>query len=565
MPEDFTHALHGIGSDSSDSSQYSDHSDSDDTVTAYWILRSSKSGIESCALGAAQIVLLSSIPQNHKRTVENNLNVILDNNISALEKKYCFCYHFWIPKDLFPLMTPPPGYDLNDPAHWSMPKSKLSGLKAELYFMVPDNLRVHVTSYSNFSCVFSNAVRAERPNILKPVKENAPKLFTYLGLNTDLFANENSKALQGSNEVVKALLKMHTGNASTHYTPLSPLLFPKPDAPVAWDLFKTRLLVDAMVFGKGILAGNASAGLIAVTATFVWYLLLSDHELTTIGEESGFKYQDDFDSSAASVAPTWESNILAQLNGPQQPTPPPHTPSPDLCFNSDSASTIIIPSYMPEATSGHTANPVIISQSTNSVTSMISVNVANLSLRTMHTTALPSLSTHGRELSSGGRCSSSRMADVPAVPPLATSVCTQEPPAKEHHTMCPHKGKALTAQCSLCMECQLGQIPIVSALNQYEYFTATLVVELGFGHCEDWVYGQGPDKQTPAQVSHVLGFMLASHSSGMPATGASNRQYDSGVTHMGCGGSELAYPICDSGYSVTQQHRANLQTTQHFN
>ncbi|KAI6111295.1 hypothetical protein F5141DRAFT_1063606 [Pisolithus sp. B1] len=140
-----------------------------------------------------------------------------------------------------------------------MPESKLSGLKAELYFMVPDDLRVHVTSYSNFSCVFSNAVRAERPNILKPIKDNAPKLFTYLGLNTDLF-------------VVKALLKMHGGNAGTRYTPLSPLLFPKPDAPVAQDLFKTQLLVNlthpkyfskiiqVMVFGKGVLAGKQRGG-----------------------------------------------------------------------------------------------------------------------------------------------------------------------------------------------------------------------------------------------------------------------------------------------------------------
>ncbi|KAI6112215.1 hypothetical protein EV401DRAFT_1890461 [Pisolithus croceorrhizus] len=177
-------------------------------MTAYWISRSSKSGVESCANHLQMLVLpsfitytmvtgtclLSSILQNHKRTVENNLNVILDNNMAALAKKYRFCYHFWVPKDLFLLTTPPPGYYLNDSACWSMPKSKLSGLKAELYFMVPDNLRVHVTSYSNFSHVFSNAVGAERPNILKPVKDNALKLFAYLGLNTDLFANENSRA-----------------------------------------------------------------------------------------------------------------------------------------------------------------------------------------------------------------------------------------------------------------------------------------------------------------------------------------------------------------------------------
>ncbi|KAI6102267.1 hypothetical protein F5141DRAFT_1065742 [Pisolithus sp. B1] len=264
MPEDFTHTLCGIGLDSSDSSQHSDHSDCDDSISDLkelqeWCRVMHEPPPDACApqlhaaLGAAQIAysklhvemkklqtdynsLLSSIPQNRKRTVENNLNVILDNNIATLAKKDCFCYHFWVPKDLFLLTTLSPGYDLNNPACWSMPESKLSGLKAELYFMVPNDLRVHVTSYSNFSHVFSNAVRAERPNILKPV--------------------------------VKALLKMHGGNAGTHYTPLSPLLFPKPDAPVAQDLFKTQLLVNlthpkyfskiiwVMVFGKGVLAGK---------------------------------------------------------------------------------------------------------------------------------------------------------------------------------------------------------------------------------------------------------------------------------------------------------------------
>ncbi|KAI6122717.1 hypothetical protein EDD16DRAFT_1518329 [Pisolithus croceorrhizus] len=210
MPEDFTHTLHGIGLDSSDSSQCSDHSDSDDSILDLeelqeWCRVMRKPPPDASApqfhylhYGDRHLVLLrfllSSIPQNHKRTVENNLNVILDNNMAALAKKYHFCYHFWVPKDLFLLTTPPPGYYLNDSACWSMPKSKLSGLKAELYFMVPDNLRVHVTSYSNFSHVFSNAVGAERPNILKPVKDNALKLFAYLGLNTDLFANENSRA-----------------------------------------------------------------------------------------------------------------------------------------------------------------------------------------------------------------------------------------------------------------------------------------------------------------------------------------------------------------------------------
>ncbi|KAI6146829.1 hypothetical protein BKA82DRAFT_32105 [Pisolithus tinctorius] len=354
--------------------------------------------------------LLSTLLQNHKRAVENNPNTMLDNNITAQAKKYCFFYHFWVPKDVFLLMIPPPGYDLNDPAHWSTPESRIISLKVELYSMLPSDLKAHATTYSNFGCVFSNAVGAERPNILKPIKDNTQQLFTHLGLRS----------------------------VGTRYTPLSPILFPKPDALVARDLFKSQLLVNiirVMVFGKGILMGKRRggpqgrgqklgisgtlAGLIAVAATFVRYLLSSDCELTTIGEESRLKYQDDFeyfiellsmwntsscastntalDSSNidASVAPTWESDILAQLNSPQRPTPPSHMPTPDSSFDPNPASTS---RHMSEATQD---SSVVISQ-TNSVSSVLSVDVANLSLGGSQTSVLPSVSAHGREFSVWG-------------------------------------------------------------------------------------------------------------------------------------------------------------------
>ncbi|KAI6142194.1 hypothetical protein BKA82DRAFT_34564 [Pisolithus tinctorius] len=351
--------------------------------------------------------LLSTLPQNRKRAVENNPNTMLDNNITAQAKKYCFFYHFWVPKDVFPLMIPPPGYDLNDPARWSTPESRIIGLKVELYSMLPSDLKARATTYSNFGRVFSNAVGAERPNILK-----------------------------------------------------------------------------LMVFGKGILTGKrrggpqgrgqklgisgTSAGLIAVAATFARYLLSSDRELTTIGEESGLKYQDDFeyfiellsdpskrewslevmefinqgvwntsscastntalDSSNvdASVAPTWESDILAQLNGPQRPTPPSHMPTPDSSFDPNPASTS---RHMSEATQD---SSVVISQ-TNSVSSALSVDVANLSLGGSQTSVLPSVSAHGREFSVRGR--QPRMVEVPGAvvgamqnPP---AVIAQELPTKE--------------------------------------------------------------------------------------------------------------------------------------
>ncbi|KAI6027929.1 hypothetical protein BKA83DRAFT_4490450 [Pisolithus microcarpus] len=524
MPEDFTRALRNVGSGSSDSSDL-DRSDSDGDISEPEELREWRRIMREPppdasapqlrnALGIAQLAysklhaetkklrndynsLLSTLPQNRKRAVENNPNTVLDNNIVAQAKKYCFFYRFWIPKDLFPLTTPPPGYDLDDPARWSTPESKLAGFKAELYLMLPNDLKVRATTYSNFGRVFSNAVGAERPNILKPVKDNAQQLFAYLGLGADLFAAENSRTLRGSNEAVKALLRMHPGNVDARYTPLSPILFPKPDAPVARDLFKTQLLVNiirVMVFGKSVLAGKrrggpqgrgqklgisgASAGLIAIAATFSRYLLSTDRELTTIGEESGFKYQDDFEyfiellsdlskrewsmevmefinqgvwnisshssanarpgSSTTSVAPSWESDILAQLNGPRQPTPPPRTPSPDLRLIPASAGTVSIPHYMPEATNGRAADSFVISQSANSATSALSIDVANLSLRGTHISALPSQAACGGELSAPGRRSGSEIADVPVPLPSASA---REPPEQGRRATRSRKGK----------------------------------------------------------------------------------------------------------------------------
>ncbi|KIO06647.1 hypothetical protein M404DRAFT_24360 [Pisolithus tinctorius Marx 270] len=497
MPEGFTDALHNVDSDSSGADSHSDHSDDDETsdLEELWEwqrimckppLDASAPQLRS-ALGATQLAysklhiqmkqlqidynsLLSTLPQSHKKAVENNPNTILDNNIIAQAKKYCFFYHFWLPKDVFPLVTLLPGYDLTDPACWSMPESKITGFKAELYFMLPSNLKVHVTTYSNFGCVFSNAVGAERPNILKPVKDNTQQLFAHLELSADLFANENSRALHGSNEAVRVLLKMHPGNVDAHYTPLSPILFPKPDTLVARDLFKTPLLVNIIRVMKLGISGP-SAGLIAIAATFAQYLLLSDRKLTTIGEESGFRYQDDFEyfiellshpskqeqssevmeffnqgvrnassnasanaalgsSNDTSVASTWESNILVQLDGPQQPTPPPN-------LHFDGPNSTSISCHMPEATHGRAADLVVISQA-NSVSSALSVDISNLSLGSSHTSALPSISSRGRELPVRRSHSGSRMAEVS----VAAPVNTWEPPAKEHHvTRC--KGKVV--------------------------------------------------------------------------------------------------------------------------
>ncbi|KAI6012864.1 hypothetical protein BKA83DRAFT_4130675 [Pisolithus microcarpus] len=143
-------------------------------------------------------------------------------------------------------------------------------------------------------------------------------------------------------------------------------------------------------------------------------------------------------SSLLQGAPSWESDILAQLNGPWQPTPPPHMPSPDLHLIPASASTISVPHYMPEASNGHATDSFVISQTANSATSALSIDMANLSLRGTHISALPSLATCGRELSAPGRSSGSGIADIPAPLP---STSAWEPPKQGHRATCSCKGK----------------------------------------------------------------------------------------------------------------------------
>ncbi|KAF8835275.1 hypothetical protein BDN67DRAFT_1015695 [Paxillus ammoniavirescens] len=258
---------------------------------------------------------------------------------------------------------------------------------------------------------------------------------------------------------------MHPNNPNAPYSPLSPILFPNPDAPMARDLFKTQLLINiiwVMVFGKGILGGKkkggpmgwgqklgvsgSSAGLVSVAATFARYLLSNDRELATVEwalEVTNFVNEGVWNkphqpsanaaphTSAAAETPSWESNILAQLNGPptqsQQHTPPhnPHRNS-ELMDTADGGG---VPSVVPR---GATPAPAsfIISQA-QSVTSALTVEVGNLSLGLAPGPTQPSISAHRtRELSAAAR-RGGRAETTPAV-------------ASEEQTLGPTKGRQNT-------------------------------------------------------------------------------------------------------------------------
>ncbi|KIK90458.1 hypothetical protein PAXRUDRAFT_14347 [Paxillus rubicundulus Ve08.2h10] len=213
---------------------------------------------------------------------------------------------------------------------------------------------------------------------------------------------------------------------------------------------------------------GSSAGLISVAATFARYLLSNDCELATVSEESGLTYQDDFEyffellsnpakqewalevmnfvnkgvwnkphqpsanaalhTSAAAETPSWESDILAQLNGPltqsQQHTPP-HNPrhNSELMDTADGGG---VPSVVPR---GATLAPAsfIISQA-QSVTSALIVEVGNLSLGLALGPTQPSISARRtRELSAAAR-HGGRAETTPAV-------------ASEEQTLGPTKGR----------------------------------------------------------------------------------------------------------------------------
>ncbi|KIK90457.1 hypothetical protein PAXRUDRAFT_14346 [Paxillus rubicundulus Ve08.2h10] len=211
MPKDFTCALHNIGQGESsdvDNSSYADNnnpaSDTEELQEVRSVMYNPPPDASTTelhkALGTTQLAysrvcgeltklrnkhnaLLSILPQTRKKAVEiGSANVLLDSSIVTQAKKYCFLYHFWMPKDIFPLTIPSPDFNLNSPARWHTPELKITGNKAELYFMIPPKLQRHATTYVSFGRVFANAVSSERPNILKPVKDNAAQLFSSLNL-----------------------------------------------------------------------------------------------------------------------------------------------------------------------------------------------------------------------------------------------------------------------------------------------------------------------------------------------------------------------------------------------
>ncbi|KIN94657.1 hypothetical protein M404DRAFT_167717, partial [Pisolithus tinctorius Marx 270] len=171
----------------------------------------------------------------------------LDAAIVTLAKKYAYFYHLWVPSGVFPLRACPPDFDLRDPIHYQTPESKAIANGAELYLMVPPELRAQTMKYEHFEQLFTSTVNGERGNILKPVKDSVTQLFAHLSPGLDPVALGDWRKRM-DNPAFLSLLKRNPANHDEAYTPLAPILFEDPSAMNVSGLFKNKVLTQVNHF-----------------------------------------------------------------------------------------------------------------------------------------------------------------------------------------------------------------------------------------------------------------------------------------------------------------------------
>ncbi|KAF8834494.1 hypothetical protein BDN67DRAFT_985283 [Paxillus ammoniavirescens] len=81
----------------------------------------------------------------------------VDSKITKAAKKYCILYHLWVPENLFLICLDLQLLDVDpqSPLHWSTAESQAAGNQAELYVMMPEELRKQMTIHSQFKSVVS--------------------------------------------------------------------------------------------------------------------------------------------------------------------------------------------------------------------------------------------------------------------------------------------------------------------------------------------------------------------------------------------------------------------------
>ncbi|KIK14664.1 hypothetical protein PISMIDRAFT_17139 [Pisolithus microcarpus 441] len=211
------------------------------------------------------------------------------------------------------IVTLAKNFDLCSPTCYQTPESKATANGAELYLMLPSELRAQATKYEHFEQLFTSTVNNERGNILKPVKDSATQLFTHLNPGLDPVALGDWRK-RTANVAFLSLLKRNPENTDEVYSPLAPILFQDPSVMDVSGLFKNKVLIQiacVLHFGKGVLTGKKKGGppgrgqklkattmtegVIAICCTLARFLLSGDDEFSSTGGQTGISYEKDFE------------------------------------------------------------------------------------------------------------------------------------------------------------------------------------------------------------------------------------------------------------------------------
>ncbi|KAI5981571.1 hypothetical protein EDD15DRAFT_2379405 [Pisolithus albus] len=341
MPEDFTSAIWDVGYDSLE-----DDIDNDGDAPQGANHRTGARGVDpdldrefdevrrvmadpspdASAMELRQALGRAQVSYNHLREelikTRNELSEFkarsiadgpLDAAITTLAKKYAYLYHLWVPSGVFPLRTYPLSFDLRSTTRYQTPESKATANSAELYLMLPSELRTQAMKYEHFEQLFTSTVNNERGNILKPVKDSAAQLFAHLspGLDPAVLGDWRKRT---ANPAFLSLLKRNPVNTDEVYTPLAPILFQDPSVMDVSGLFKNKVLTQiacVLHFGKGVLTGKkkggppgrgqklkattTTEGVIAICCTLARFLLSGDDEFSSTGGQTGISYEKDFE------------------------------------------------------------------------------------------------------------------------------------------------------------------------------------------------------------------------------------------------------------------------------
>ncbi|KAG1897468.1 uncharacterized protein F5891DRAFT_1191929 [Suillus fuscotomentosus] len=254
-------------------------------------------------------LLEAAAPKGRNRcnlTANNLAMAAKEDAIRALGRKYSITHCLWINIELFPLSKCTyPDIDLNSKERWITGVSMEDGVRAELFKFIPEEEH-EMMSYKNFGSQFGRGVSNTRSEMASDIKSCAGAIF---GLNANIFIRGYKR---NEDPNCRPLLLSPHGE----YTKFAPVLFPRPDKLVPYEMLKTATLMQVLkvsLFGKSSLAPT---GMIAAAAVVAIFLLSGDAELTEIGDTTKIPYREyhNFYRQRLMTGGAWAHQVITFFN-----------------------------------------------------------------------------------------------------------------------------------------------------------------------------------------------------------------------------------------------------------